>query len=105
VKLRNILSCRLGHEVANETPCLTCAGVKRCKECYTDSEVEIRLMEDGRRALVFTTWQVFAEGATPFQSKFPKWTNENGETFVLLRQPGGLKVVFNSAHEEALTTS
>jgi hypothetical protein len=62
-------------------------------------------MEDGRRALAFTTWRAFAAGVTPFQSKFPKWTNDMGEIFVLLRRPGGLKETFDSAHEDALMTS
>ena len=62
-------------------------------------------MEDGRRTLALTTWQRFVWGSTPFQSKFPKFINENGEVTVLLLRPGGLKEAFNLAREEASSTS
>lgn len=54
-KLRDMLSCRLRHEIANEELCSSCAGVQRCKECYTDYEIEVRRMTDGGRKLVLTT--------------------------------------------------
>jgi len=103
-RLRERLRCRLRHEVKNEDTCEACSGVKRCDECYTDSEIELRESEmgSGVRKLVLTTWQVFGVGVTPFQSKFAKTRDEDGNRRLRLFRAGCIKEIFDTAREEAM---
>jgi hypothetical protein len=100
-RLKERLSCRLRHEVKREAVCDACVGVKRCEECYTDSEVEVRGVT-GAKELVLTTWQVFSAGGTPFQSKFSSFRGEDGNWRVRVLRRGFIKEVFDSAREDAL---
>lgn len=98
-QLKERLSCRLRHEVKREPVCEACEGVKRCDECYTDSEVELRGVT-GAKELVLTTWQVFSAGKTPFQSKFASLQGEDGNWRVRILRRGFIKELFDSARQD-----
>jgi hypothetical protein len=71
--LDKIIKCKLSHK---GHPCIHCSGLIRCKDCCTEFQIDVNTNRnrmctaDGELIAVFSAWQDFGEGRTPFD---PKW--------------------------------
>lgn len=67
--LEEFLQCRLSHYEDGRL-CPTCSGLKQCKECLTEFQIDVKDLQNRGSAIVITEWQDFGEVLTPFD---PKW--------------------------------
>jgi hypothetical protein len=74
-RLDRLLLCRATHPHCCE--CGVCCGVKACKDCPTEFQIDTKLLpEEDKMALVITTWRDFGKAQSPFE---PEWEHQTHE--------------------------
>ncbi len=66
--LLHLIACRLSH--LDNRPCLYCGGLKQCRYCPTEFQVEIEDFGEAGVAILVTVWNNLGCGRSPSD---PKW--------------------------------
>ncbi|KAI9880202.1 MAG: hypothetical protein M1830_004788 [Pleopsidium flavum] len=66
--LAHLITCRLSH--LDNRPCLFCDGLRQCRSCPTEFQVEIEDLGEAGVAVLVTAWNNLGSGRSPSD---PKW--------------------------------
>lgn len=95
-KIVELIWCKMSH-YKDPTLCSDCTQVAQYGECSTEYQVDCKTMQKGQIALVFTVWQDFGSGMTPFD---PVWQRHRSMFGLAVRSPsiraGSLKEAFEA---------
>ena len=68
--LWKLLHCRMDHLNNEEHPCSRCTGLKQCRSCPTEFQIDVKDFQSQGIAIVITRWLDLGRGESPVD---PKW--------------------------------
>ena len=68
--MTRLLQCKMEHVSKNQSPCPECTGLKQCRYCPTELQIDFEVFESRWIALVVTKWLPLGTGMSPPDRKW-----------------------------------